>query len=700
MNDLIDIIRQLLGEPETPTLEFKQQWYWNNTTPPDEKGKQWGELIKDIIGLANAYSGGHAGKTRYLIIGANEEGEIFHIENNDIKEFKNRQTTSFHSELRKKLSEYTTPSLLDCIPNFKLEFLGIDEKDILVFQIPSPCQYIKLKKNLQTKTRTFDDGSVLVREGDSVKAASPEIIFSLKDEFKLYADNSHKVKAPEKNFPRKERSIQKTVDAYLKQNASYSQTKKDSDRKDNIIYEVFTLSNSLSSSVLYFVYIHENATQTMTFGDIKKRDLISSGDVTILTERPSIKKTEDRKINLEKAFHSTFKGLNSITLKTVSFIDEFGIKYLYKHCITEYVKYDVLYIDSDVNFEQNQQSALETLKMWYERDANPLLIIKGHGGIGKTTLVKHFLDSVHEENKEKGILFIDSNEIIDRLTRQSSSENKKLDDLFNFYQAQITEEYDNNQFTPDLFQLSIDNGSLLVVLDGIDEVIAKLGSKFNYTVLLKSIRDYYSSNLEKTKIIITCRESFLKEIENDDNWFSEVVLKPFDRPTAIKFFEQVFLSETKKTEKAMKLADKFANNEKNGSAFVYIPYTLDLICDLVREDNSISEDTLQSSDFGGLLSEKEPNDFIIGSICRRESKKLGFKDINSQIDLFIQIATNQDTHINICNMKPMWARVRGVNQDTISDQDISKLEGHPLLTRNGDNFSFKYDFIGYFGSVK
>lgn len=64
-------ISLLLEKEESPTLEFKRQWYWNDSTLPNEMGDKWGELIKDLISLANGYIN-KAGEYRYLIIGFSE----------------------------------------------------------------------------------------------------------------------------------------------------------------------------------------------------------------------------------------------------------------------------------------------------------------------------------------------------------------------------------------------------------------------------------------------------------------------------------------------------------------------------------------------------------------------------------------------------------------------------------------------------
>jgi predicted HTH transcriptional regulator len=74
-------IKELIRLGESPIIEFKRQWYWLDDEPDcnKEKPKRWGELIKDIQGLTNAYYG-YSGQTRYLIIGIDESsGQIQNV---------------------------------------------------------------------------------------------------------------------------------------------------------------------------------------------------------------------------------------------------------------------------------------------------------------------------------------------------------------------------------------------------------------------------------------------------------------------------------------------------------------------------------------------------------------------------------------------------------------------------------------------
>ncbi len=143
-------------------------------------------------------------------------------------------------------------------------------------------------------------------------------------------------------------------------------------------------------------------------------------------------------------------------------------------------------------------SAFLILSEWYNQVSKPLMVIKGYGGIGKTTLVKYFLDDLFNSNQNNNqsskILFIDSKEILDEISKQSTVNN-----VYDFYNALAKEKNLEKKLGKELLELSVDNGNLLIVLDGIDEVIAKLVSKFDIENFINTIYNNYSLGNEKTK---------------------------------------------------------------------------------------------------------------------------------------------------------------------------------------------------------
>lgn len=491
-----------------------------------------------------------------------------------------------------------------------------------------------------------------------------------------------------------ERSIEKTVQAYIRKNSSFSLDVgfpiKHKDWSEKIVFELYKLTEELGGSK-YFLYVHEGANQSGTHLFLRTNKHLQNGfPLVILTEKPSaLKESERRKDNLKAVFNTN----------NVYFIDDFGRQFLYKEYIEGFIPYNVpVYVESltKTSHAGDSESALHQLKSWYGSISAPLMVVKGYGGIGKTTLIKKFLNEIHLSNPETGIFFVDSPEIIGELETITRSR-KKIDDIYDFYHAQsIKQTADTEKLSKDLLSLSVDNGSLIIVLDGIDEVIAKLGAKFDAVSFIGSISTIYSTNLQRAKIIITCRDYFWDSLQHGVP-VKSIDLQPFSRSMADEFFQRS-LDTPPKIQKALSIADKFAlKSEEPGE--VYIPYVLDLIVYLIKQKTEFGNETLSRIDHGPLLNPLISNDFLVANICHRDITKLHAISVESQIEFFIHLSVAKDGHISVFDVKNLLGGLP-TQADEVGDDTIERLKGHPLLVYSSNKLYFRYDFFNdYFKSL-
>ncbi|MEY8211312.1 MAG: hypothetical protein RPT00_03545, partial [Gammaproteobacteria bacterium] len=283
------------------------------------------------------------------------------------------------------------------------------------------------------------------------------------------------------------------------------------------------------------------------------------------------------------------------------------------------------------------------------------------------------------------------------LSRNFSIDNK-VSDVFDFYKALMdADEIEGARFDKESLQLSIDNGSLIVVLDGIDEVIAKLGDKFDVEQFITSIFEEYSSGLHKTKVLITCRDHFWNEV-GKKILLPELTLKAFNKSLADEFFEQKLKGDKKKVQKAMAMAEDLAietSISSNGvNSKTYIPFLLDMIGYLINSQDitGSSQETLQSK----YLIPDDHTDQLVAQVCRREIVKLESLTVDQQVELFIRIASKKQNGISLYDIKE---ELKGITAD-FDNSLIEKIKGHPLIQCEDNMVYFRYDvFDTYFKAL-
>jgi hypothetical protein len=171
------VLKKLLRRQEGANLEFKRQWYELENPNPKKAEADKGEMIKDILSLANRNTN-VAGEESYLVIGAS----------NEIDELGNRElfdVVSTKPITRQRILDIVNPFCDPSIEDMLCEELLIDGKKLLVITIlPSPHVHETIQK-LKTAKVTYDKYTVFVRHAEGVRTASTKERIALQELKKL-----------------------------------------------------------------------------------------------------------------------------------------------------------------------------------------------------------------------------------------------------------------------------------------------------------------------------------------------------------------------------------------------------------------------------------------------------------------------------------------------------------------------------------
>lgn len=156
-----DDIHRLRRYPESPTLEFKREWYGYEEKTKGKTNRR-DECIKDIIALANG-SIETAGLPAYLIVGVDDALDATGT----------RPIIGMNSPppdmagLRRCVKDACSPPVM-----FNLTTIPIHDTVVWCIQIQPGLEIHRLTRKLTTPSRSFDETVVLMRRDASIDIAT------------------------------------------------------------------------------------------------------------------------------------------------------------------------------------------------------------------------------------------------------------------------------------------------------------------------------------------------------------------------------------------------------------------------------------------------------------------------------------------------------------------------------------------------
>jgi hypothetical protein len=383
------------------------------------------------------------------------------------------------------------------------------------------------------------------------------------------------------------------------------------------------------------------------------------------------------------------EGFRALSNK-IFYIDEHLFDKRYKTFIQEPILNTEDFISPVVKHDGQHLGINDIIHWIINNPDSSVAIIKGSGGIGKTTVCEKIHDMLLEDHERTIVIFIDAAQYIDVFKRKRSGNNVEAEyDLYNIFKACHPHA---NIIDKNSFYVNYSLGNIIIVFDGIDEIISTIPS-FSLRKFLATL-EALKLIIGKGKILINCRDVYVSDLiklyNNETNNLQIYELLPFDEDLASKFFLKHF-DKKELVRHCLKLAKEFFPDSKDGGSYKYPPFILEIILHIVDQDFDYRE--INADLNSPLLQFNEVFDTIVFKICNREiikKEKNGFQlDINSQIRFLCYLAIEEKGEIETENFTHILSKI-GVH-DRVNE--VAKgLQDHPLIVNTGENDSHKFRF--------
>lgn len=323
--------------------------------------------------------------------------------------------------------------------------------------------------------------------------------------------------------------------------------------------------------------------------------------------------------------------------------------------------------------------------------ANPVTLILGQGGIGKSSLTETLVNSINKSKHRKAIL-IKSEVLKDAIENSLGNITYEIDSIFDLYSLYVKYVGNDNLAlrinNKEIFDMNIYSGNIVFIVDGLDEIGLLLKDKFNLSNFFNSLINL-NNELGESRIIATSRDYYWENEKHSINTeFIDIrYLNGFDQTDVEKYLNNRFKKSPDK-EKYIKKINTFLSTLENKYTEKFLPFYINLIAEMVEsngEFDTFNEFKVASREY---YNNEEITDYLVYSILNREIVRHNYSiQVSDFIDIFIELISVYGDNVsaeNIANILELYFDNENV---------LSKFKLNPLLNENGSLIKFRYDFL-------
>ncbi|HEX8480945.1 MAG TPA: hypothetical protein VF650_03485 [Allosphingosinicella sp.] len=417
---------------------------------------------------------------------------------------------------------------------------------------------------------------------------------------------------------------------------------------ERVSYEIFRCDHRVRNEVAYYIHLHRGITISNTSRHLAAQHpevAAAPGKMIVLSVEKGHVRPGDRVAHVKTAF----------ACEAVEYLESLVSKLIRNAAVEAHVaggrSAPRTFVKPQVRERPHHPpSDYSIVTSWLSGPQSGALILVGQGGIGKTWAMLNLRELItsgamsFSRQIDRSVAFIASTDVTRGLGRGAFEEQGiTLYDLY--YASQMAASGDGSPASPlpkEMFYNALELGSLIVFVDGLDEVMTRYRSQFDPIHFFNDLSTRLSGESDG-KVVISCRSLFFDQ--EDFRLYPGIKvleLLAFDTERRNEFLREALEGLPRKLEKATALSESLAALPDGR----YVPFVLDLIKDVIRKEADGDEQEAIEPFNSDLLTSNNLNDRIVGQFCRRETGKtpdpIRSLPVDEQVRVFCRLARQME----------------------------------------------------------
>jgi glycosyltransferase involved in cell wall biosynthesis len=448
----------------------------------------------------------------------------------------------------------------------------------------------------------------------------------------------------------------------------------------------------------YFLYIHHSSNIKETikrFGRLLAEQKIEVPISLFVIRRDSSAPQYIQKIVTDEGIATS---ITEYTFK--QYLWEFGIDEGFKAPLG--AEAPVNYVDQAIaiNNVGTNTNARELFldKLGSKPQCNAHLVVAA-GGMGKTWLCRSVASEIVADTKKENLVVLIQAENLRNYVQEVGSAHVQVSSVFDLYQLHAQSQKSERLYDKGTFELAVISGNIVLIIDGLDELVTVLLERFDLNKFLGSIVTL-SSSLSSSHILITTRDSLLIDLDASIEFGIErYELLGFDSADWTRYARRRFHSHPNSSAIVNRLTSTLSSSRLKDEGGRVVPFFVDVLCTMFEDEaKSDSDETFAfTEEATPYRSNDELTDHVVHSVFRREIRRQTI-DLDSiqLMSLVSELVSEQGDSFAVEALKHLL----DLCYETRADALLQKIVLNPFFQVTSTRIRLRYDFLqSYFRSL-